>query len=182
MDVRAGHNATPLQSYGSDDGIHCGVSRAVVPHPRVVLDHLDGHPRHAGLRRGVPGPELFRLVTVFDVAVIMLTMCAFLQITRGMIFILMVSLASSLVRVPFHLFRILFVDTHFEIRYDTRTATLTLMHTSLSLSFIQERGVNTRSVVLGANEDVLVFPPFWYSTAFRLSCAPQLGSALLLDM
>jgi len=38
------------------------------------------------------------------------------RITRGMVFILVVSLASSLVRVPFHLFRILCVDTHFEMR------------------------------------------------------------------
>lgn len=39
-----------------------------------------------------------------------------MQVTRGMVFIILVSLASSLVRVPFHLFRILCVDTHFEMR------------------------------------------------------------------
>lgn len=33
-----------------------------------------------------------------------------------MVFIMLVSLASSLVRVPFHLFRILCVDTYFEMR------------------------------------------------------------------
>lgn len=35
---------------------------------------------------------------------------------RGMVFIFMVSLGSSLCRVPFHLFRILCVDTHFDMR------------------------------------------------------------------
>jgi hypothetical protein len=119
------------------------------------------------------------------------------KVTRGMVFIVLVSLASSLVRVPFHLFRILCVDTHFEMRYRScctcRRARIAmrafprrergLTPTSLGLSpSPQERRVDPGPVVLGADEDVCAVAPIWRPAPLGLPRAPQLGSALLLDM